>query len=201
MTENEQAPGYEPRVAPPTQPNTTPRPPRTSGWPTVLGTIAIVFGAFGVLGGVWAIVAPVFVEQMANLGLQQDVKMAAMRKWASWSRVSAVATIAAAMILLAGGIGLVKRAHWGVGVIQAWAVIRMAVAVGSGVLAGMVQWETLAGMRQQGFPIAGETVMAFSVAFSVLWGWALPVFMLIWFGRRRIRDEVAGWGQDRTATG
>ena len=29
---------------------------------------------------------------------------------------------------------------------------------------------------------------------GVLWSWALPVFMLIWFARPAIRREVKGWG-------
>ena len=28
---------------------------------------------------------------------------------------------------------------------------------------------------------------------GLLWFWALPVFLLVWFSRSRIRDEVAGW--------
>ena len=201
MTENEQAPGYEPRMAPPTQPGLTPRPPRTSGWPNVVGTIAIVFGALGTLGGAWAIVAPVFVERMTSLVPGQEASMAAMKKWAAWSLVSALVTLATATILLAGGIGLVKRARWGVIATRIWVFVKIALVATSAGLGYAMQQDTLRAMPQQGFPMSGESLTIVGLAFSVLWGWTLPVFMLIWFSRERIRNEVAGWGKDRSATG
>ena len=33
----------------------------------------------------------------------------------------------------------------------------------------------------------------FGVLIGVLWGWALPVFLFIWFSRKKIRTETAGW--------
>ena len=201
MTENEQAPGYEPRVAPPTQPNTTPRPPRTSGWPNVVGTIAIVFGALGTLGGVWAIVAPVFVERMTSLVPGQEASMALMKNWPGWLLVNALAVIVTAAILLAGGIGLVKRARWGVIATRIWVFVKIALVATSAGLGYAMQQDTLRAMPQQGFPMSGESLTFVGLAFSVLWGWTLPVFMLIWFGRERIRNEVAGWNGRRSPEG
>ena len=34
---------------------------------------------------------------------------------------------------------------------------------------------------------------AFGVCLGLVWGWAFPVFMLIWFGRGRIKEDVAEW--------
>ena len=52
-------------AASPSEPSTPPMQPTdvvtgsmTTAWPTVLGILAIVFGGFGVLGGVWGVVAP-----------------------------------------------------------------------------------------------------------------------------------------------
>jgi hypothetical protein len=36
-------------------------------------------------------------------------------------------------------------------------------------------------------------VGAVGSCFAIAFGWALPVFMLIWFSRSKIRSEVRGW--------
>ena len=44
-------------------------------------------------------------------------------------------------------------------------------------------------------PASGfATIAVFAgLGVSILWGWALPTFMLIWFSRGHIRDEIATW--------
>ncbi len=37
--------------------------------------------------------------------------------------------------------------------------------------------------------------------FAIVWGWALPIFMLIWFSRRKIKAEIAQWGRPASALG
>lgn len=37
--------------------------------------------------------------------------------------------------------------------------------------------------------------------FAIVWGWALPIFMLIWFSRRKIKAEIAQWGRLASAPG
>jgi len=39
------------------------------------------------------------------------------------------------------------------------------------------------------------------LVFAIVWGWALPIFMLIWFSRRKIKAEIAQWGQPTSALG
>jgi hypothetical protein len=37
------------------------------------------------------------------------------------------------------------------------------------------------------------------MGFAIIWGWALPVFFLLWFRREVIRAEIAGWSNQATA--
>ena len=40
-----------------------------------------------------------------------------------------------------------------------------------------------------------------TLVLGIVWGWALPIFMLIWFSRRKIKAEIAQWGQPASAVG
>ena len=35
------------------------------------------------------------------------------------------------------------------------------------------------------------------VIIGLLWGWALPVFFLIWFSRAGVRSEVRSWSDEQ----
>jgi hypothetical protein len=49
-------------------------------------------------------------------------------------------------------------------------------------------------MSTAAFESAFKIGIVFSFIFGVAWGWALPIVILVWFARRRIRDEMATWG-------
>ena len=49
-------------LAPPTQPGAIAAPPRPSNWPTVIGIIAIVVGAGGILLNMWGAGMPLLMR-------------------------------------------------------------------------------------------------------------------------------------------
>lgn len=205
MTGDEAAnmPPYAP--VPPTQPGEMYLPQQPSAWPKVIGIIAIVLGALGVLGGCMGLASTLFVdtfkgvlEDMMPSGQPSPLEpLEAVYEHKGWMIVTQFLTMGAAVLLLFVGIGLLKRAAWSARAAMYWAVIKMAVVVPGAVLAYMANKAQLATMAEQGGGFVGsglvEAIGAASIGLSVVWGWALPVFVLIWFSRAKIKAEVAGW--------
>ncbi|UCD29964.1 MAG: hypothetical protein JSV03_05675, partial [Planctomycetota bacterium] len=108
---NENVP-YSPGV-PPTVPGEMVMPAPTSTWPTVVGIIAIVLGALGILGGIWGAVfslfGPITIMPMPQ---SQTMFEEAMRDSIVWAMVSGLLGMGAAILLLVAGIGVVKRRVW-----------------------------------------------------------------------------------------
>jgi hypothetical protein len=185
---------------PPTARASAPHAPSRSTWPIVLGVIAIVFGALGMLKGIWGLLTPLFMDAMADMMPDESAApFEVMEKWASYFAAMYTATILAAGVLLAAGIGLVKRLQWGVTAVWLWVFVRIVVAVGEAVLGSQAQHEQLTAMAQQDPSLQGmgsdfaSGMAALTLVVTLLWGCALPVFMLIWFLRKKIKAEVTGW--------
>jgi len=187
---------------PPTLPDALAAPKRKSTWPTIIGVIAIVFGILGILVyGVCGIVGQFFGGQFMSMmnTPDADAQIAAMEQY-KWLNVG-VGLLQAilAVLLLVAGIAMTRRRANCRSMAMMWACAKiLIVALGSavGFFAQQAQFEAIAqqqatvppGMQQMqgGMLIVG-------VAFGVAWGWALPIFMLIWLNRQKVRDEVAGW--------
>ncbi|MBN1513150.1 MAG: hypothetical protein JXB13_14135 [Phycisphaerae bacterium] len=192
---------HEQHFAPPLTPTAYPAPAQPTSWPKVLGIICIVFGGLGILGGVWGILSPVFNEWLASLmPPQQQAAMEEAAKVNPYPVATSLFMLAIAALLLAGGIGLVRCHGHAIGLLRGWAVIKIFwVIVGTFVGLHMTR-ELMEEMQKQtgSGPVPGmEAIMTagfvFGVVVGILWGCALPVFVLIWFSRRKIRNEVASW--------
>ncbi len=192
---------HEPRFAPPLAPTANPAPAEPASWPKVLGVICIVFGGLGMLGGVWGIMSPLFNEWLAALmPPEQQATMEAAAKVNPHPVATSLFMLAIAALLLAGGIGLVRRRGGAIGLLKAWAVIKILWVIVGTFLGLHASPELMEGVQKQmgSSPAPGmEAIMWASVVFGIvagiLWVCALPVFVLIWFGRRKIRNEVASW--------
>jgi hypothetical protein len=187
-------------ATPPTEAARMDTPQQPSSWPTVLGVIAVAFGILGILGGLWGIIAPFVMNAMiAAMGPSPPTAMIeTMQQSKAWTVVASLLNVIVAILLLSGGVGLLKRRGWAPRVSMAWAVLKMVlVMVGVGI-GYVVQQRMAETMIQHGSggpaPPAFLTGLALlGLCFSVAWGWALPVFMLIWFSRSSIRGETKGW--------
>lgn len=197
MPPAETAPPIPP--APPTQPELIPV-AKPSSWPTAIGAICLVLAGFGLLcnvmtiGGQFAtgmLTAFSLPGQAAALGEIQE-------KWQAWNISVAVTTILAAFLLLAGGIGLLGRKQWSVRACAIWSVIKIIITVavsGVGYFAQSDQFELLTQNDPNAAAMRGffAVIPVLSVLFGLLWGCAYPTFLLIWFSRAKIKQEVAGW--------
>lgn len=200
MTQEESSSTPGQQFAPPTDPGEISTPQRPSNWPTVIGIIAIVFGALGILGGLWNAAAVFMVDTMASMMPPgQADTFEVMREWRVWTVVFGLMAAVLAVLLLAAGIGLLQRKRGSVQLSRTWAVLKMLFVVGNSVFGYLVQQGTLAALAQQD-PNFGKlpgqfigVIGVFTIVFIIIWGWALPVFMLIWLSRKKVKADVSRW--------
>ncbi|MGQ9651521.1 MAG: hypothetical protein ACUVXJ_15550 [Phycisphaerae bacterium] len=192
-----------PPLTPPIQPGSLARPAGYSPcsspipvWPTVIGILGIVLGSLGLLGGIWGAVAP-FVMKTFFQNMAVDPNMSYFsEQWTQWTIISSGVSIAVAIVLIVAGAGMLKRTTWSPRVARIWAVIKMVVVVVNLVVAFQIQQSTMQTMAQTGGPgtvidVSFLTIPAIFV--GLIWGWALPVFLLIWFSRASMKEQVSKW--------
>jgi len=178
-------------------------PPRPSSWPMAVGVIAIVFGAFGVIAGCFGIVMlsflPAFLEMIAEVaGDAQASQMEALGEYRPMLMVLVGCGLLLSVMLVVGGLGLVRRRPYGVTWCLVWAVLKSIFVVANAGANYVMNQAQIAAMAEDPNipPMPGgilEALGALGAAFGLLWGWALPVFMVIWFMRKPIRAEVRDW--------
>ncbi len=199
----------QPDVRPPTVPTPALQQHlrRPSQWPTVIGVLAIIFGAFECLGGCVGIVSPWFMSVIVEaLPQEQSLGIAAMVEWGRWMVASSLAGLGIGVLLLLGGVSVMQRRPRGRTMCLTWALLRIPVVVLGLVVGYLMQRDQLAAMQEM-FASDPSVPAAMSAMFGrfmqagvlvgsvigLLWGWALPVFMFIWFSRGKIKTEVAAW--------
>lgn len=193
-------------------------PAQQSAWPSVIGIIMIVLGSLGVAmyacGGVFTVLMPALMGAAASSGAQSDPILAAQtdvtQRYLVWNLVNSIVLLALGIMLLTAGIGLLRRRAWSVGLGRGWAIGRIAWTIPATYMGYRVAIETFAAMEKasqesgqpmppffgvmmQGGSIVGSAVGAIFVC-------ALPVFVLIWFARGRVRSEVATWAGRNAAS-
>lgn len=201
MTTEEPQPAAARPLAPPTQvelPSRTMPAPAPS-WPSVLGILALLLGLFGTLVGAFAVLSPLVMSFWAQfVPAEGRTGLAVADRWTAWTVASGGLATGLSLLLMVAGIGLLRRRRWACALLQTWAVLRMMLAVGQVGVAYVIQQETLASMSQQ-MPApmpAQQYVQLFALlgmVISLAWYWALPVFLLIWLARGRVREHVAEW--------
>lgn len=208
MSDSEQQdviPSAQP-VAPPTQPGEIAAPQRSANWPIVIGTIAIVLGSGGILVGLWGAAAHLgmrlfeWAMEQSQSSAVVGRQVAAMEAWLPWTVVSSLLATAIAILLLLGGIRLTKRRCSSIRLLKFWAVVKIPVVVIRAIAEVFMQESLFEIMSQSpsstSMPFGGgflDLMMVIGLVFTLAWGWALPVFLIIWLSRGKIKNEVAGW--------
>ena len=183
-------------LAPPTQPGAIVAPPRPSNWPNVIGIIAIVLGAGGILLGVWGAAAPLLMRWFSWAMIQGQAE--SLQAWLPWTASSSLTAAAVAVLLLLGGLKLVKRNPAAPGLLRLWAVLKLPVAVFVTVVQILVQKDQFEAIQGStgAMPLGPaffDLMAVIGVVVPLVWFGALPVFLLIWFARKKSKAVVAGW--------
>lgn len=175
-------------------------PATNSSWPKVLGIIAIVLGALAAVGSCIGAGASFFAGAMVDLVPEGEASgLEGMMAWQSWLVGLSVLATGLGIGLLVGGVGLVRRRPFAATACLGWAILKMVYVLASafvGYQVNVAQFEVMQNDPNMAGMPAGfmGAVSLFGATLGVLWGWALPIFMLIWFSRRRIHEEVESWG-------
>lgn len=181
--------------------------PQKSSWPIVLGIICVVFGILGVLGGMCGIGSSVLQGMLAG-AMPSDPEMQEMQAAFThlWPLMLATQTfeMVIAIVLAVGGFALISRRPWSRKTLLWWSGLRMVAVIGSVLVMYQFQQAILQMAQEVGSqdganpmpPMIGMFMnfgFGISAAFRIIWGWALPIFVLIWMNRDKIRSEVQAW--------
>lgn len=193
-------------MSPPMDPGAiTDDPGQQSTWPKVIGIIAIVLGICG-LGCTCAQAGSQFMmerflamaeqgnmprEELAKLELQTEL----LRDFMALTLALAIVGLGLAGWLLINGIGLTMRKGWTGRSCMLWSIVKALFVCGSVGVALYMGGVTTKRMDEAGIVLTPfeQTMQTLNPLIFGVWGLVLPVFLMIWFSRARIRKEVASW--------
>ncbi|MCH8824707.1 MAG: hypothetical protein IH984_14505 [Planctomycetes bacterium] len=183
-------------------------PPKPIVWPKTLGIICIVLGALGIIQGCFGVLSIFATDWVTTFVPQQQAEMMdSVESLQPLLIISGVIFFALAATLLAAGIGMVLRKLWSRKTVLIWSGTKMAFVVANSILNYMVQKAQFEEMQEMlaSDPNAAAAMSFFGqlmmwmgmlmIVIMIIWGCALPVFTLIWFSRKKVRIEVASWGE------
>lgn len=164
-------------------------------WPLAIGVVGIVLGGGGILMNLFTILsytvlASAFGALQPAPHLMEEMKVSGV--------LTSLLNVVISALLLIVGIGLAQRRRWSVPLVRVWAVARIIGVMISVVFAVVLQTRQFAALpAQPAMPFGpakmGNVVVFMSMVVGLVWGWALPVFVLIWFNRVKVRQQTEGW--------
>lgn len=195
--------GPEENIAPPIAPPVIgyATPEKKSTWPTVIGILGIVLGILGILGGILGVLSYFLTGAFLSVVPEEQSRIILdfQKSWILWTILMQILVIGAAIYLLIAGLGVMKERSGSDRRMRIWAAIKIAVvAVNTGI--GSVMQREMLAAQMESDPQVANTMAQFGnifawagLCFGVVWGWAFPIFVLIWFARRKIKAETAEW--------
>lgn len=192
--------------------DTTPPPaPPASGdskpsqWPKLIGIIGILFGALALLQSAMAPLMIPFTRKSMESTIGDDEAMlekldAYMTDLTALSTLSAIIFALLAIVLIVGGVLLIKRQRAAKHLLLAWAVIKIVAGLfinfkNYGLTKTQLEFlmPTMEGSGSEALNNITNISATVGLIGGSIWLIALPVFLLIWFSRARIRRETAQW--------
>lgn len=196
-----------PRLHPPTTPRPIVLPVRPPRWPGVVGVVAIVMGSWGILGGLWGIAQQYLMRTMYAAMPGQEALIGVMQKWKAPMVALIALGVPVAGVLLGAGVLLVRRRPGARAACLAYAALRTAQGLGLAAATGLWQQDIVrasAMAAARANPAAGAVaapvgagMAAFTAVVTAVWTLALPVFLIVWFTRRSVREHVRSWRAGR----
>lgn len=167
-------------------------------WPTVIGVISVVFAAMGLLNGCGGLIMPLAMSPIAELMPDEGMK-AMFRKLASYSPIgvsSGVLAIGVGVLLLLAGIRTIQWRRAGARLHVSAALLSFVHSAVACVYAFELQKLQFQAMQNAGgrpLPFPPELFGAIGLIIGMMFSSAYPTFLLIWFFRARIREQVSNW--------
>lgn len=199
-------------AAPPTAPGMLSVPNRPAAWPSVVGVICIVFGGLGVLGGLWGAASNIMmllgtmpVQPMGGGPTNIDL-LPTFRTMAPMVITGEALKVVLSVALILVGVAMHKRNPIARPAAVWWSIAKIVLSIAVAAVTAWVQYEIMtevmnAMSQDPNVPAQMKGVMTgvmagaigMAVLFGIAWGGALPIFLLIWFSRAKVRAEVQRW--------
>jgi len=173
-----------------------------SSWPKIIGILGAIFGGTALLAGAVGFLADSFTrKQYDAMGVAPDF----FEKHYVFFKVIPPISAFLGLLLLLGSILLIVRKPVSRPLILGWALLKIVFSLWQMTYATALtkdimplqmakmseaQKNDMAKVNAEAFVDVMFSVMQ---VLSVLWLSALPIFMIIWFMRKKIRTETASW--------
>ncbi len=166
-----------------------------SRWPVIFGAVGILTAGISLLGGACNVLLPGSILGAAAPAWLISETPASLRPW---NRLLDIGGFALAGLLLVASIGLLRRRAWSVRAAVYWAAIKSVFAAGDTVVTTITFWQAIPLLQRQLppgslTPRLVDVLLAGVVSISLILGLSTPVFVLLWFRRAKIRQEMATW--------
>ncbi len=204
MEIDENTPAATPPMTPPSEVGEVPRKPPS--WPGAIGTISIVFGSLGLVCygclSVQTMATPLMVGMVPED--QRPPTPQGIQLFVQIFQLCAAAGLS--VWLLIAGIGLSRRRPWARSHTVGWSVAKILLSFISttmGIVFASATVDQINSQLSQGgstppFTVSIGVMLVF-VAIAMVWALLWPVFLLIWFSRAAVKDEVAAWAAESRA--
>ncbi len=187
-------------AAPPVQPDGGAVQQVRPTWPMAIGIISIIIAAFGILGSIWGIVAPLvltpfFKETFPEQTTAELIIMIVMP----------AAGLVLAIWLMSAAIRLVRYTPNARVWLINWSIIKIIYVVLSSMMIYYIQMKSFETMSQNtqgpGPPdIFFQVMPAISACMNLVWGMVLPGFLLIFLTRTSVIRQCEQWFVSKTGT-
>jgi hypothetical protein len=189
---------------PPIDPSRLPRP--KANWSKTIGIISLIFGCLGLLGAIASpvtfLVAKHSMKTLESQGADPDRIADYVDQLGGLTVYSAIALGILGALLAWGGFQLIKRKPAASTLLQVWAVLKI-------VLGGYFQYRnwnlvkllldiqnSATAMSESAARVTEQitnVIVGIASVGGILWMLALPVFLLIWLNRRKIKVQIQEW--------
>ena len=166
-----------------------------STWSKVIGIISIVFGGLGLLCQSVSMTINAFTKSVAY---RQGAYNARPEWFSTYLIVSSVVGIVVSVLLLSGGICLLRRRRSGRSLHVTYGILAIATTIITQIISVVFiyppMFHSLVGSNVAEIGEKAGTIGG--IIFGAVYSLAYPIFLLVWFSRKRIKQEVATWGQE-----
>ncbi|MEM7699855.1 MAG: hypothetical protein AAF236_15780, partial [Verrucomicrobiota bacterium] len=193
---------------PPPSPNSH-RPP---SWPKTIGIICLVFGGLDLLNGLFSVATAGFVAQnlintveLSGQPTDDVIPVAAEVKSGQFRQ--GLVTFGLGVILVPGAILLLKRRAVSRWILLGWSCLKLILGSylawhGAELARKQIEVGIMAGIAEDGntppemasfFGAFGDIAQILTLVVGLIFVALLPVFLLVWFSRKKVRSEVESW--------
>lgn len=178
-----------------------------STWSKVIGIISIILGGLGALSALWQIIAPFLMGTMgaffSKMNPQGADPFIGMKQWQIPMVIVGVGLLGIAIMLLIGGVQVLSNKQAGMVMLKRWAFAKIGfsvIAIAVGMMTQMAQMQAAMDQANTSTPGSGAVAksammigMVIGLFFGIAWAWAYPIFILFWFNKKNIREEISTW--------